>query len=68
MTAFFNVVGTLEEFRQAFTITVVIGRSSSTHSLRRKVGIGSNVQDFVAELKMIFRISSGVVNMNFSRV
>ena len=50
MTAFFNVVGTLEEFRQAFTMAVIIGRSSLTHSLRRKVRIGSNVQDFVVEL------------------
>ena len=47
MTAFLNVLGTLADPREAFTIAVIIGSSSVIQSLSRKVGMGSNVQDLV---------------------
>ena len=65
MTAFFNIQGTLADLREAFTIAVVIGSNSAIHSLSRKVGIGSNVQDFVGEL-IIFLISSWVAGRKLS--
>ena len=66
MTAFFNVQGTLADLREAFTIAVIIGSNSAIHSLSRKVGIGSNVQDFVGELMIIFLISSWVAGRKLS--
>ena len=59
-STFLNEQGTLADLSKAFTIAVIIGSNSAIHSLSRKGGKGSNVQDDVGELMIIFFISSWV--------
>lgn len=59
-TAFLNNSGTFPDVNEAFMMAVIVGTTSSKQFLRRNVGNGSRVQDFVGDFTMIFLISSGV--------
>ena len=62
-TAFLKDSGNIPCFSEVLTIIVIMGSISARHSFKRKVGIGSNVHDFVGDLRIILQISSGVAGL-----
>lgn len=57
--------GTVSVSMERFMILVMIGNSSGRHNLSNHVGSGSSSQDLLADLFMIFSISSLDAGLNY---